>query len=878
MKFHESTSEKVLQYFSSDINGLRDSHATQRLAEVGPNEIRREHAISPVKIFLSQFNSFIVYILIAAVVISFILQEYIDTVVIVIILIVNAILGFLQEYRAEKSIESLKKMAAPQATVIREGRKLRIDSSKLVPGDVIVFESGDRIPADARILEEYHLEVMESVLTGESQAVAKESGPITGTSALGDMKNMVFAGTSVNSGSGKAVLVRTGMETEMGKIAESIASVEDDKTPLQKTLDTLGRRLGILTLVICAVIIAVGILRGGHLLEMIMVGVSLAVAAVPEGLPIVVTVSLAIGVRKMVRRNALVKRLPSVETLGCTTVICTDKTGTLTRNQMTVTQMFVNNTIVGVTGTGYDPSGRFVFPDEAPNPSGIELLLRIGALNNDAALSDNGTVIGDPTEGSLIVSALKSGYNQSTLNESYPRINEIPFDSVRKRKSTVHHVDENVVMYTKGAPDVVLSLCSRIHVNGEVSPLTDTVRSKISETNEQFASQALRVLAFAYKPLPSDPNVDASDESDLIFVGLQGMMDPPRDEVKHAIDRCKHAGIRSVMITGDYALTAQAIAQQLGIEGDAVTGDALEAMDDATLEKTVKETAIFSRVTPTHKIRIIRALRNAGEVVAMSGDGINDAPALKEADIGIAMGITGTDVTKETADMVLLDDQYTSIVEAVEQGRGIYENIKKFVNYLLSSNLGEVLILFTAMVIGFRDVSGAIAMPLLATQILWLNLVTDGLPAVAIGMDQIRKGIMDIPPRQPGEPIITMDMAKSIVIISVLMAMAVLFLFIRFLPEGTEVARTVAFTTIVMLEMVRVAMIRSQYGLSFFSNGYLIGAILLSILLQVSVVYTPLMNMVFKTRPLSLHHWGFIIVIMLAMYVIGSFITNRMGR
>jgi Ca2+-transporting ATPase len=878
MKFHDSTSEEVLEHFSTDINGLSERDAQQRLAEHGPNEIRREHAISPVKIFLSQFNSFIVYILIIAVVISFILQEYIDAVVIVSILIVNATLGFLQEYRAEKSIESLKKMAAPQATVIREGRKQRIESSELVPGDVIVFESGDRIAADARILEEYHLEVMESALTGESQAVAKESGPIAATNAVGDMKNMVFAGTNVTSGSGKAVLVRTGMDTEMGKIAESIASVEDDETPLQKSLDALGRRLGILTLVICAVIMVAGILRGGDLLEMIMVGVSLAVAAVPEGLPIVVSIALAIGVRKMVKRNALVKRLPSVETLGCTTVICTDKTGTLTRNEMTVTAMFVDNTVVGVTGTGYDPLGTFEYPDETLNPAGIELLLRIGALNNDAALSDDGTIIGDPTEGSLIVSALKAGIKQSTLNDSYRRISEIPFDSVRKRKSTIHRVDGNVVMYTKGAPDVVLSLCSRIEVNGRVSPLAEAMRSKIAETNEQFASQALRVLAFAYKPLPSDADVDASDESDLVFVGLQGMMDPPRDEVKHAIDRCKHAGIRSVMITGDYALTAQAVAQRLGIEGDALAGEALEGMDDATLTKTVKETSIFSRVNPMHKIRIVRALRNAGEVVAMSGDGINDAPALKEADIGIAMGITGTDVTKETADMVLLDDQFTSIVKAVEQGRGIYENIKKFVNYLLSSNLGEVLILFVAMVIGFRDASGAIAMPLLATQILWLNLVTDGLPAVAIGVDPIRRGIMDVPPRRPGEPIITTDMAKNIVIIAVLMAAAVLFLFIRFLPEGADVARTAAFTTIVMLEMVRVAMIRSQYGLSFFSNGYLIGAILLSILLQAAVVYTPLMNIVFKTRPLSLHHWGYIIGMMAAVYVVGTAMAKRIGR
>jgi Ca2+-transporting ATPase len=433
-------------------------------------------------------------------------------------------------------------------------------------------------------------------------------------------------------------------------------------------------------------------------------------------------------------------------------------------------------------------------------------------------------------------------------------------------------------MYTKGAPDVVLTLCSRIDAGGEVLPLTDEARSMIIETNRRFASQALRVLAFAYKPLVSGKDVDESDENELIFVGLQGMIDPPRDEVRNAIDRCRNAGIRSVMITGDYALTAQAIAHQLGIKGDVVSGEELEGMNDETLKKTVKKTSIFSRVNPEHKIKIVRALRETGEVVAMSGDGINDAPALKEADIGIAMGITGTDVTKETADMVLLDDKYTSIVKAVEQGRGIYENIKKFVNYLLSSNLGEVLILFIAIIIGFRDSSGAIVMPLLATQILWLNLITDGLPAVAIGVDPIRKGIMDVPPRNPGEPIITKSMATNIVIISVLMAAGVLFLFDRFLSEGETVARTVAFTSIVMLEMVRVTMVRSQYKLSFFSNPFLIGAIILSVLLQVAVVYVPVMNVIFKTTALALYHWVYICAVMAVMFVIGKVIAKQINR
>jgi Ca2+-transporting ATPase len=748
---------------------------------------------------------------------------------------VNAVLGFFQEYRAEKAIESLKKMAALQATVIRDGLKRRINSNKLVPGDVIAFESGDRIPADARVIEQYLLEVMESSLTGESHSVKKDSTPIDDTSTLGDMHNMIFGGTNVTSGSGKAVVVRTGMDTEMGKIAESIESVEDDETPLQKRLDMLGRRLGILTLIICGIIIAFGIFKGGNLLEMIMVGVSLAVAAVPEGLPIVVTIALALGVKRMVGQNALVKRLHSVETLGCTTVICTDKTGTLTRNEMTVTKLFVNDTIIDITGSGYDISGKFLSSGEEIDPSSAELLLRIGALNNDAALSEKKSIIGDPTEGCLIVSAAKAGLKRSILNDKFPRVHEIPFDSERKRKSTVHRTNEGLFMYTKGAPDVVLKLCSRIDAGGKVSPLTDEAKRMISETNRRFASQALRVLAFAYKPLASGKDVDVSDEKDLIFVGLQGMIDPPRDGVRSAIERCRSAGIRSIMITGDYALTAQAIAHQLGIKGDAVTGEELEKMNDEALKKTVKEISIFSRVNPEHKIRIVRALRE-------------------------------------------LDDKYTSIVKAVEQGRGIYENIKKFVNYLLSSNLGEVLVLFIAMIIGFRDSSGAIVMPLLATQILWLNLITDGLPAVALGVDPIRKGIMDAPPRNPGEPIITKSMATNIVIISILMAAGVLFLFNRFLPEGDTIARTIAFTSIVMLEMVRVTMVRSQYKLPFFSNLYLIGAIILSVLLQVAVVYVPVMNIVFKTTALSPYHWGYMCAVMAAMFVIGTAITRLINR
>jgi P-type Ca2+ transporter type 2C len=878
MKFHTVSSEEALKLLSSTTSGLSQKEAAERFAQYGPNDLRRDREISPLQIFLSQFNSFIVYILVAAVFISLVLKELIDAGVIAAILIVNAVLGFFQEYRAEKAIESLRQVAALKATVVRNGRKTRIDSTELVPGDLMVLEAGDRIPADGRILEQHLLEVMEASLTGESHPVAKDAKPIDDTTTLGNMTNMVFGGTYVVNGSGRAVVVKTGMHSEMGKIAAAIESVEDDETPLQKNLDRLGRRLGILTVAICGAIVGFGIFRGGNLLEMIMVGVSLAVAAVPEGLPIVVTIALALGVKRMAGQNALVKRLPSVETLGCTTVICTDKTGTLTRNEMTVTRLYVNHEVIEVTGTGYVPVGAFFSMGRKIDPGPAATLLRIGALNNDAALAEGGGIIGDPTEACLIVSAAKGGLTKALLEEAFPRVDEIPFDSDRKRKSTIHRTQDKLVMFTKGAPDVILDLCSDMEVNGTVLPMTDGDRDNIDAAIQGFASQALRVLAFAYKSIPSDKGIDASDEKGLVFVGLQGMMDPPREEVKAAIQKCRSAGIRPVMITGDYALTAEAIAARLGIEGDAISGEQIEKMDDDMLTNFVSETSVFSRVNPAHKIRIVKALRNLGEVVAMSGDGINDAPALKEADMGIAMGITGTDVTKETAEMVLLDDRYTSIVKAVEQGRAIYDNIRKFINYLLSSNLAEVLILFAAMMIGFRDASGAIAMPLLATQILWLNLITDGLPAIALGVDPVRKGAMEAPPRRPGEPVITGDMAVNIVLIAVLMAGGVLFLFHRFLPEGATVARTVAFTSIVVFEMVRVTMIRTQYRLSVFSNLYLVGAMVLSILLQLAVVYLPVMNTVFKTVPLALHHWVYMGTATVLIFILGMMAARLVAR
>jgi Ca2+-transporting ATPase len=879
MEYFKKHITEVLDVLKSSTKGLGEEEAKLLLSKHGPNELKKKKKVSPVMIFLSQFNSFIIYILLVAVVVSVVLHEYIDSVVIAIIIIMNGVLGFIQEFRAEKAIDSLKKLSSLKSTVIRGGKKQRVDSSDLVPGDILTFEAGDKISADARIIECARLELTEAMLTGESLPVKKKADALQSAGSLGDMKNMVFSGTSVLSGSGLAVITATGMETEIGKIAKSIESVEDDETPLQKNLDSFGKKLGILTLIICAVVVALGVFQGGELLEMVMVGISLAVAAVPEGLPIVVTIALAIGTQKMASQNALMKRLHAVETLGCTTVICTDKTGTLTKNEMTVVKCFVNGEVVEVSGSGYLTEGTFSINGNHTSSAELKKLLEIGLLNNDAALTKDGAIIGDPTEGSLIVSAAKAGLIQKNMNNEFPRINEIPFDSERKRKTTVHKTGDSISMYVKGAPDGMIAICDRILTRGEVKPLDDTTRESILKVNSDFAGNAIRVLAFACKELTDYSDDVEPKEEGLIFVGLQGMIDPPRTEVKEAIATCKSAGIRSVMITGDYSKTAKAIAESLGIEGDVLSGSELDGMDEETLSHNVKNISIFARVNPEHKIRIVRSLRESGEVVAMSGDGVNDAPAIKEADIGVAMGITGTDVSKDTADMILTDDRYTSIVHAVEQGRGIYENIQKFINYLLSSNLGEVLILFGAMVLGFTDpATGSIAMPLIATQILWLNLVTDGLPAVAMGVDPIRPTVMDAKPRDPKEKIITKKIAANIVLISTLMAVAVLILFWRFLPEGAEVARTIAFTSIVLLEMVRIVMIRSQYGLSFFSNMYLIWAVAVSLILQVGVVYIPFLNTVFKTAPLNLTHWAYMGVMVVILFVVGNLAVKFINR
>ncbi len=873
--YYDKKVKYVLKELDTDKDGLSSSEAKKRLEKYGRNKLREEKKISPFKIFIEQFKSPLIWVLIAAMVISIavafiekenglMLRDLTDAIVIGVILILNAILGFVQEYKAEKAIEELKKMASLKATVLRDGKEKDIDAEELVPGDVVLIETGDRIPADARIIEEHELEIQEAALTGESTPVAKKEEKLKSDLAVGDRVNCIFSGTVATKGRAKAVVMKTGMDTEIGNIAEMISTAEKEKTPLQKKLAKLGKFLTFLVIGISIVVFAAGMLRGVFtdgvnfplVKEMLIAAIALAVAAIPEGLPAVVTISLALGVRRMVSKNALVRKLPSVETLGATTVICTDKTGTLTHNQMTVKRIFVNDKVIKVEGSGYKPEGHF------SDTKNIDKLLEIGALCNDSKLiKEKGKwkVTGDPTEGALIVSAKKSGMNVEELEEKKEREEEIGFTSERKRMTTIHSTKKGKVAYMKGAPDVILNLCNKVLINGKTKKLTKKRKKKILDKNEDFADDALRILGFAYKKLGKKYDKEKL-EKNFIFVGLQGMIDPARKEVKGAIKRCRTAGIRVIMITGDHATTAKAIGNDLGIKGKAIVGKDLEKMKKKELEKKVSEINIYARVDPKHKVKILKALKKQDHVVAMTGDGVNDAPALKSSDIGIAMGITGTDVSKEASDMVLTDDNFSSIVNAVEEGRGIYNSIKQFVQYTLSSNFGEILVIFLAILIKWP-------LPLIAIQILWVNLLTDGLPGIALSVDPFNKNMMDRSPRKKKESIITKEVVYNILIVGSVMCIGTLFMFSSY-GVGTIKARSVAFTTLIMFQLFNILTYRAKnFLLNIKNNKYLIGSVLISVILQFIVLYTPL-NSVFKTVPLGVIDWGKILLMSFSLYVI----------
>lgn len=886
--------DETLSVLKSSHDGLASEEAARRLTEYGPNELTEGKKISAWLIFLEQFKSVLIIILLIATVLSAIMNEIVDAIVIAVIVFFAAGLGFIQEYRAERSMEALKKMTAPTATVIRGGREVEVPARDLVPGDVVIIRTGDRVPADGRLLEAVNLKVEEASLTGESVPVNKDVKPISGDVSIGDRKNMIFTGTSVAYGRGKAVVTSTGMNTEFGKIARLLQEVKEEDTPLQVNLDKMGQWIAYGALALCAVLVVLGILRGNDILEMIIWGVSLAVAAVPEALPAVVTVSLSLGVQRMAKKNALIRKLSAVETLGSTDYICSDKTGTLTQDQMTVRCVYACGQIYEVTGTGYEPRGEFWLDGKKVDVCDNDTLKRLfiaGALCNDTALlTENGRwdVKGDPTEGSLVVLAAKAGIKQQELNSSFPRIHEVPFSSESKRMTTVHQTPAGKIAYAKGAPEVILGACSRISVDGGEKTISQSERQMILEQANRMAGDALRVLGMAYKVVGD--NLDNQEvEQDMVFLGMVGMIDPPREEVKEAIKKCDQAGIRSVMITGDHKITAMAIARELGLlkNGIAFSGDEVDRMSQKEFEDMVEKIEVYARVSPSHKLRVVEALVKKDHVVAMTGDGANDAPALKKADIGIAMGITGTDVTKEAAKMVLTDDNFASIVAAVEEGRGVFSNIKKYLVYLLSCNLGEILLMATAILLGPVFGLDAGVIPLIAVQILYVNLATDGLPALALSVEPPEFDIMQHKPRPRKETIFNSSVVGYILLAGIWTAAISLGAFVWALHSGKpmEEARSLCFITLILVQFFNAIACRSieqsLFKVGFFKNKWLLLAIGWEIILLVLIISVPPLENAFKTHDLTLTEWGLAILLASTIFwmsEIFKFIKRRIDR
>jgi len=892
--WHALRAEEALDRLDASPLGLEPEEARRRLARYGPNELVQLRRISPLRILLGQFVEPLVVVLIIAAIVSAVIgglrgtvEEWYDAIVIFVIVVFNATFGFFQEYRAEKAIQALKALAAPQAQVVREGQISLIPSRNLVPGDVVVIDAGAKVPADVRLFEVASLRVNEAPLTGESVAVGKRTDPVPASTVLPDRRNMCYAGCVVEAGRARAVVVATGMQTELGKIAGLVQEQEVEETPLQRQLARLGKQLGAVILGIVGVIFLIEILRSrGDIVEIFLTSVSLAVAAIPESLPAVVTITLALGLQRMATRKALIRRLPAVESLGAATVICSDKTGTLTLGAMNVRTVHVDGKHLVVEGEGFSPEGRILLDgdrvDTASRPS-LDRLLRAAALNNDASLhkGDAGwKVRGDGTEGALLALAHRGGVDKLAAERDSPRIAEIPFTSERKMMTTIHaslgvEAVERLrtmsdseraefigglpdrIAFVKGAPERVLEQCTQILDEGKIRRLAPPERDELIEENQDMALRGLRVLAFAYRELPPGMRnlSENSVESELTFLGLVGMMDAPRADAIRAIDECRHAGIDVVMITGDQKLTAVAVAREmkiLGADDAALTGEELEAMDPAKFHESVERVRVYARVNPEHKLRIVEAFRKKGHVVAMTGDGVNDAPALKRADLGIAMGITGTDVAKEASDMVLTDDNFASIVRAVEEGRVVYDNIRKFVRYMLSTNGGEVLIIFVAALLGWP-------IPLIPIQILWVNLITDGFPALALGVEPQEEGVMSRKPRPRKESILSGGMAFHILWVGVLMVVGTLGLYAKYMPRDLspdDHARTIAFLTISLFQVFHVLAIRvwnsSVFTAGFFRNRFLIAAVLLTVALQFIVIYAPPLAAVFKTTPLPL--------------------------
>jgi len=879
--WHAMDINDVFRKLRTSKNGLSEDDAKKRLVKYGPNIIKREKRRSPFLIFLDQFKSPLIILLLIATILSLAIGETIDAITIIAIVIASSILGFYQEYRAEQAVEALRKLVTPTARVIRDGKEKEIPAHDVVPGDVIVLSSGDRVPADARLIEVINLRVDEAPLTGESVPVEKRIEKLPRETALSDRKNMVYAGTVVTYGKGKAVVVATGMMTEIGKIATTLQRVEKEETPLERRMKHIGKILTILCIAVATLVSLVGLLIWHYdILTMMMWAISLAVAAVPEALPAIVTGTLAIGMYHMAKRNAIIRRLPAVETLGSTDFICSDKTGTMTKGEMTVREIYVYDRIIKVTGSGYDPSGEFLLNGKKVNPEELQevkLLLLNCALNNDASLerrSDRWVVHGDTTEGALLVLAKKAGIDIENIKKEYPRISEIPFSSERKRMTTFHRTPEGtIVAFLKGAPEVVLRISDKIMVNGEVKKLTEEMRDRIMREVEELASRGLRNLAFAYKISSIEEARKANEkvERGFTFLGIVGIIDPPRPEVKEAIELCKKAGIKVAMITGDHKLTAIAVAKELGLiesESKVLTGVELDKMSEEELKRIVEEVKVYARVSPEHKLKIVRALKAHRHIVAMTGDGVNDAPALKAADIGIAMGITGTEVAKEASDMILADDNFATIVEAIKKGREIFESIRKYLAYLLRCNITEIILPLVASLM-------KLPLPFTAVQYLWINLITDGLPALALGVDPPDPDIMERPPRRVDEPVFDRREVILFLVITPLIATIMLItLFASQLRMGVSVleARTTLLIAMIMTELTLALSCRSLrysvFRVGLLKNRYLMLAIVVSMLLQILVLYLEPLRIAFGVVTPKATDWMLSILVALIIFAI----------
>ena len=888
---------QVLKDLNTDLHaGLDEAEVKSRLEKYGYNELKKEEGISPFTLFVNQFKNILIIILLIATILSALVGETFDAALILVIVVFCAVLGFIQEYRAERALEALKKMLSPTITALRGGKEEEVPSKELVPGDILLLEAGDKIPTDARLVENHSLRCDEAPLTGESAPVGKDIKVLPENVRVNDKKNMVFTGTTVTYGRGKAVVTSTGMNTEFGKIAEEVTAVETEKTPLEKRTDEIGKWLGIISFAICFLVAAVSVVReilgGGKvdlpfIVTMVMFAVSLAVAAVPEALAAIVTGALAIGMHQMAQRNALVRKMPAVETLGCTTVICSDKTGTLTRGEMTVRKIFAGGRAIEVTGAGYEPKGEFKGSEiDIKNNRPLQLLLQGGLLCSDAILEEKEgkwIIKGDPTEGALVVAAVKASLHETEMRLENPRLEELPFSSERKRMTTIHQMENGKkTAFMKGAPEVVLDRCSHILSDGEIRELGEKAKSEILKANEEMAQAALRVLGFAYRECSDAIQCTEEHlEHNMVFVGLAGMMDPPRGEAIEAIGVCKHVGIRSIMITGDHKLTAVAIAKEMGIykDGDKVlTGEELESMSEEELEKIVDKVTVYARVSPMDKLKIVKAWKARGEVVAMTGDGVNDAPALKHADIGVAMGITGTEVTKEASDMVLSDDNFATIVKAIERGRWIYDNIKKYLTYLLRCNITEVVVIGGVVLI-----SGPEYLPLLAAAILYINLVTDGLPALALGIAPPDPDIMERPPRDPKESVFSWDVRAFILLALFIEIPFFFFLFYHELYDITH-ARTETFFLFIIIELIIALNFRSMRYSVFKSppHMWLVLSIVSQIILTAVLIQIPAIRDSFGIIKPSTTDIGIIlafgVIVFISMEVVKAVLRAKMAK